>query len=791
MTAAEKLSLSPDAPMLDFALEFARRAWPVFPCKQNNKAPWISGGLNSASTDPEIIRQWWTNWPRAMIGVPMGSRSGVWAIDPDPPKKEGDPDGRVVWADLLKKHGALPATHVESTPRGGQHVLFKWDPERPVTNSPGALKGQSIDVRGEGGYVIVAPSVCTGDGGKNVAGQYGVVEPLDYFHFAAAPDWVYELVLQPEPAPERDEKQVSILPVPRRKSLSPKETDPFWRNVNSLAMERLSSWVPSAFPKACFEKNTGAWRITSRDLGRDLEEDLSISPKGIKDWGVWDIGDPRGGRRSPIGLLIEHGIASDAVEAAHWLCDRCGVDSGSLGWRQYSKAQEAGQIVAEAEEIDNGTITQDGIARVFARRFEDKLRYCHDTGAWFEWTATHWKKDKTDLAFNFCRELGREFTENAKTSELKEVRKFSFAGGVERFARSDRLLAVTSETWDADPFLLGTPGGTVDLRTGELREPNPRDGITKITAVSPSTKADCPRWVKFMDETFGDKDLVRFIQQWGGLCLTGSTAEHALVFGFGKGKNGKSVWLNTLTGILNDYATTAAMDTFTASKSDRHPADLAMLRGARLVTASETEEGRSWAESRIKQLTGGDPISARFMQQDFFTFRPSFKLTIIGNHKSALRNVDEAARRRFNLVPFNRTPTNPDLLLEQKLKAEWPGILRWLIDGCLDWQANRLVRPESVVRATESYFEDQDLISQWLAEACDAEPGNRYKSAPVGVLFASWTEFASRVGETPGSIKAFSAWLEKQDFERGTEGHAKVRCFRGLMLRQRAADHEG
>ena len=178
------------------------------------------------------------------------------------------------------------------------------------------------------------------------------------------------------------------------------------------------------------------------------------------------------------------------------------------------------------------------------------------------------------------------------------------------------------------------------------------------------------------------------------------------------------------------------METFTASKFDRHPTELAMLRGARMVTASETEEGRSWAESRIKQLTGGDPVTARFMQKDFFTFRPNFKLTIIGNHKPLLRNVDEAARRRFNLIPFTRTPANVDKQLGEKLKREWPGILRWMIEGCLDWQANGLVRPESVIRATESYFEDQDLMGQWLAEACDAEPGNNYKWETTATLFA-------------------------------------------------------
>ncbi len=775
----------PGSPMVEFALDYARRGWPVFPCKPTNKAPYIKDGLNAATADETAIRRWWERWPHAMIGVPMGSWSGVWAIDPDPAKKPEEPDGREIWADLINEHGAHPATHSEVTPRGGQHILFKWDPDRPVTNSPGELAGTNIDVRGQGGYVIVAPSVCVGDRSpKTVAGQYCVAEPMDFFHFAEAPDWLYDLVLaKPGPKPKLTMVDVPLL------SSKPNDDGKFWPKVNDIAFGNLGRWVPELFGSAArFEQGTGAWRISSEDLGRDLEEDLSISPKGAKDWGLWDIGDPRGGRRSAIDIVKEYGRKRDAAEAALWLCERCGVDPLSIGWRAKTRPRASGSsVIREAREIDSGTVTQDGIAQVFARRFEDKLRFCHHTGAWFEWTGAQWRKEETALAFQFCRELAREFTEGAGQSELKEVRKISFAGGVEKFAKSDRSLAVTSEVWDSDPFLLGTPGGTVDLRTGKLREPEPRDGITKITAVSPAPSADCPRWLQFLDETFGDVDLIRFLQQWGGYSLTGETREHALVFGFGNGKNGKSVWLNTHTGIMNDYAATSAMDTFTASKFDRHPTDLAMLRGARLVSASETEEGRAWAESRIKQLTGGDLISARFMQKDFFTFRPSFKLTIVGNHKPVLKNVDDAARRRFNLVPFNRTPAKPDPLLEQKLKNEWPGILRWLIEGCLDWQANGLIRPAAVVSATDSYFEDQDLMSQWLAEACDAEPGNNYKWEPVRDLFNSWTEFASRSGEQPGSSKAFGSELAKRGFERSVEGHAKTRSFRGLRLRKKPA----
>jgi putative DNA primase/helicase len=339
------------------------------------------------------------------------------------------------------------------------------------------------------------------------------------------------------------------------------------------------------------------------------------------------------------------------------------------------------------------------------------------------------------------------------------------------------------EAWDRDPYLLGTPGGTVDLRTGMLGTADPDNGITKLTAITPTNTAYCPRWLAFLNEsTGGDLELIRFLQQWAGYALTGDTREHALVFIYGPGGNGKSVFLNVLTGILHDYATAAAMDTFTASKGERHPTDLAMLRGARLVTSSETEEGRAWAESRIKQMTGGDPISARFMRQDFFTYRPSFKLTIIGNHKPVLRNVDEAARRRFNIVPFIRKPAQPDRGLEEKLKAEWPGILRWMVEGCLDWQSAGLQRPDIIKATTEAYFDAQDLFGQWLEEECDAEIGNEYKWETTGLLFEAWSAYAQSAGESPGSKKAFSEAMQRRGFI-ADKGKGGVRIFRGVRKR--------
>lgn len=390
-------------------------------------------------------------------------------------------------------------------------------------------------------------------------------------------------------------------------------------------------------------------------------------------------------------------------------------------------------------DLDGFDLTEDGVALAFAAQHGGELLYCHDTGSWYVWTGAMWRRDRTKSAFAWTRETSRDMASPANDQAKTRIGRAAFAAGVERFAQADQRFAVTSEMWDRDPFLLGTPGGVVELRTAELRPARQADGITRLTAVVPAAAPDCPLWLAFLDQaTAGDQGLIRFLRQWCGYSLTGDTREHALLFGFGPGGNGKSVFINTVAGIMGSYALTAGMETFTASQHERHSTELARLRGARVVTASETEEGRAWAETRIKQLTGGDPITARFMRQDDFTYLPQFKLTIIGNSKPILKNVDEAARRRFNIVPFLNEPSQPDRHLEAKLKAEWPAILRWMIEGCLDWQLHGLARPKVVTDATAEYFEAQDHFARWLAECCDLIPTMSTKPSHLLHSFAQW-----------------------------------------------------
>jgi putative DNA primase/helicase len=294
-------------------------------------------------------------------------------------------------------------------------------------------------------------------------------------------------------------------------------------------------------------------------------------------------------------------------------------------------------------------------------------------------------------------------------------------------------------------------------------------------------------WLHFLDRvTGGDLELQSFLQRIIGYSLTGITREHAFFFLYGTGANGKSVFLSTISGLLGDYAKTAPASSFAASSIEQHPTDTAGLRGARFVTAIETEDGVGWAEAKIKSLTGGDKISARFMRCDFFDFVPELKLVIAGNHKPGLRSVDEAIRRRLHLIPFTVTipEVDRDLRLTEKLRAEFPGILAWAIHGCLEWQREGLKPPGAVRNATSEYLDTEDTIRRWFEECCLDEARGW---TPVGALFASWQLWCKRVGEREGSQKRFTQQLETLGYKRCRTGQA--RGFNGVSLKPSFVTH--
>jgi putative DNA primase/helicase len=473
-----------------------------------------------------------------------------------------------------------------------------------------------------------------------------------------------------------------------------------------------------------------------------------------------------------------HALEKAVLEAKRQAEEKRKAKSNGAGGAHHNKRKPEALEVSDARPPE---FSDEALALRFAAKHAGIARFVADWGKWLLWDGSCWTFDATMRAFDMARAVCRVASAEVPPDKPRlsaAVASAKTVAAVITLARADRRHAATVDQWDADPWLLNTPGGIVDLRRGTTLPHDPNRYMTKITAVAPG--GECPLWLRFLAEiTGGDADLQAFLQRISGYALTGSIREHALFFAYGTGGNGKGVFLNTMTAIAAGYAAAAPMETFIASQWEQHSTDLAGLRGARLVTAQETEQGRRWAESKIKALTGGGPISARFMRQDFFTYLPQFKLFIAGNHKPGLRGVDEAIRRRFNLIPFTVTIAKPDAELPEKLKAEWSGILQWAIEGCQEWQRIGLAPPDAVREATTAYLAAEDAIARWIDENCACDPTYTERSA---IMFANWKDWALATGEFVGSQKRFTQALEDRGFIRFAESGTKRAQFRGIAL---------
>lgn len=425
------------------------------------------------------------------------------------------------------------------------------------------------------------------------------------------------------------------------------------------------------------------------------------------------------------------------------------------------------------------------LANLLVRVHGARLHFCPEQNSWMAWNGQRWLNDGDSQAAYLCGLLCQKMSNHALMAITKPDKADMIAtrlagngckNSVLSYASSYPTMQIHQNELDSNPYLLNTPGGMVDLRTGALSKHEPREYMTRMTAVTPDFEMATPTWNRFLFEaTAGDKELQAYLQRLVGYAITGLKTEHNLAFLYGSGGNGKGVFLNTIAGILADYGKAASMDTFTASKFDRHPTDMAGLAGARMVTAQETQEGRSWDEQKVKMLTSEDKVQARFMREDFFEFVPTFKLIFAGNHKPEIRNLDDAMRRRFHLVPFTVKPKHVDTELPEKLKAEWPGILAWAVRGSAMWMHEGLNPPASVIEATQEYFDEEDPIGQWIKDRVQFDPKST-EVVPIQTIFDNWNEWCGENGERGRNPKALSRILR----ERGGFISCKTREFRGF-----------
>jgi putative DNA primase/helicase len=428
--------------------------------------------------------------------------------------------------------------------------------------------------------------------------------------------------------------------------------------------------------------------------------------------------------------------------------------------------------------------SEEAMANVLVQtRLNGDWRHASD-GRWYHFDERCWRHDDTAGLYHLARLVCRATAANDGLSATvrRSICSARSISGVERVARTDPVIATPIEAFDSDPWVLNTPDGLVDLRTGQLLPHDKNRLCMRLAGASPQPGIACPTWRRFLHEsTGGDRPYQDYLVRLIGYSLLGITPEEIFAFLYGPAGTGKSKFVECLRLLHSTYGTGAPMETFSVSKGERHPTDLAGFVGRRLVTAAETEEGRRWDQQRLTTLTGRDRIQARFMRGDFFEYTPQFLLVFHGNYRPRLSGVSDAMKRRLYLLPFRHKPAKIDKYLIEKFRGELPGIMAMAVEGCLEYQRIGLSPPRIVTDATEDYFMLEDQMQEWLEERCDRSSFDLYTSSRE--LHQDFSRFMQGRGFVP-TEGVFVARLE------GIEGLRRVkklpngkRGFWGVALR--------
>jgi putative DNA primase/helicase len=436
-------------------------------------------------------------------------------------------------------------------------------------------------------------------------------------------------------------------------------------------------------------------------------------------------------------------------------------------------------------------LTDLGNAERFVRDHGENVRYCYPWGKWLIWTGSRWQRDEAGRVHRLAKETVRSIYREASNAEDEDRRKAlaKHAAASESEARIRAMLElskfelpISPDELDADPWLFNAPNGAVDLRSGKLRGHRREDLLTKMAGTEYQPHADAPEWAAFLKRVLPGDELRAFVQRAAGYSATGDTSEQCMFIDPGSGANGKSTFQEALASALGDYAMRAPTEMLMAKRAGGVPNDVARLKGVRFVAASETEEDRRLAESLVKDLTGQDSISARMNRAEWFDFRPTHKLWLSTNHKPEIRGTDPAIWRRIHLVPWSMAipPAEQDRKLLEKLRGELPGVLAWIVRGCIEWQREGLKAPDDVRRATAAYRIEMDVLGAFLQECCIVDPDSNVAAKD---LYAAYKLWCQENGERTETQRRFGARLtERGGFERYRGSKSGGHRWRSLEL---------
>jgi putative DNA primase/helicase len=709
----------------------------------------------------------------------------------------------------------------EHTPSGGLHLLYRVADEQVPGNLKLARDPAGLvlaETRGEGGWVVIAPSAGTthptGEAWTVLFGGPDTVPTIT----AAQRHQLHQLVRALDRTPTRDP-----MPAPPRLAIvrpeggvSPGDdfearvdwTDPLllggagwtpmWTRGGRTYWRRPGKDTPGISATTGGAAD-GRDRLYVFSSSTDFEQEVPYTKLG-----AYAVLHHAGNHTDAARTLKTQGfgkaspLAPDPAAAQREMLAELLPDS--VGSKIGTGREAANQRILTAVDGTSARVlaepapaphaygpTEDGMARALVAHHGHELRYCPQRGRWLQWDGARWQWDEAEHHRELIRSLARALPDDGDREDRTfKKRALSAAGtaGIERLARSDAQVVVSLSQLDADPWILNTPSGIIDLRTGLLRPSDPAALCTRSTAVPINPAADPARWDQFLADTFDDPGLTSYLQRLVGYSAVGMVGPHVLPFAFGSGGNGKGVFLEALTGVLGDYATTAPVGFLMTQAHAGHETEIARLAGARMVVCSEVNEGDRFDEAKVKQLTGGDTITARFMRQDHFTFTPTHQLWLMGNTRPEVRTGGRSFWRRLRLLPFeHEVPADKvvDDLQGLLVREHGPALLAWIVAGAAAFAAGGLREPAKVKAATAEYESDQDTMARFVDECCYIGGGSHVtiRASKVREAYEQW---CYATGEVPVSAKAFGMAMKSRFHVELVKGSKGVRQYQGIGL---------
>lgn len=430
----------------------------------------------------------------------------------------------------------------------------------------------------------------------------------------------------------------------------------------------------------------------------------------------------------------------------------------------------------------------------FLRAYEDTIRYCITWDKFLVWNGTNWEIDARGFVqeripifihqmYRIMRFINDRILKADFEKHLIKSESFRRIQAIVGLLKMQPSIKVIEKELDTDNYLFNVEGLTLNLKTGKAKEPNIKNLITKKSRFIYEKDAECPTWNLFLMQIFNkDLQLIRFIQKAMGYALSGDVSEQCLFILWGTGANGKSTFLNVMLELFGDYALSTGIETFMKKNSEQSN-DIARLKGMRLVTTSEIEQGRQISESLIKMVTGEDGLTARFLYGEYFSFKPTFKIFMATNHKPKIRGADNGIWRRIKMIPFTVTipPEQRDKNLTEKLIAENSGILNWLLKGYAMWKKEGLEEPAAVKEANEEYRMDMDSVGTFVTDCLELDTSLQWR-LPTNLLYQTYIKWCSKNNERVMSQKWLGMRMSEKGFKRVITNGQRLWCGLAVKL---------